>query len=154
MVIRSHYIIFIVAKTMKADNHVHLRMLWFQAAPAQLPNREVGDTSNLQAQLSAVKAAFRDKKTVDASRFSPAVVQGSLQMLFELGDRNKDGVLDQNELVHLLGVSGFDFDIEQVAKLIKKCDTNGDGVLQYEEFLPMMMEHLESLRTTKQVPQW
>ena len=39
----------------------------------------------------------------------------------------------------LLKLSGFDFDEAKVAETIKAADTNGDGVLQLEEFVPMMV---------------
>jgi len=63
-----------------------------------------------------------------------------------MGDTNGDGVLDDKELANLLGVAGFDFDEDCVAELIRQCDVNGDQLIDYGEFVPMMTQYLEEMR--------
>lgn len=105
-------------------------------------------------QLAAVQEAWATQAdgSVDVNKYSPQVVERSLRMLFELFDKNHDGVLDHQELVQLLGVSGFEFDAEQVAALMAECDTNGDGVIDRTEFLPLMTRYFKGKQNGQSWP--
>ena len=39
-----------------------------------------------------------------------------------------------------LQLCGFDFDMGAIERIMKAADTNGDGVVEYKEFVPMMLE--------------
>lgn len=71
-----------------------------------------------------------------------------IQSMFHLHDLNQDGVLDQNELESIYGVhheklkkAGVSVEVhtekarEIVSTVLKKLDTNGDGVLTMREFV-------------------
>ena len=60
-----------------------------------------------------------------------------LKGLFALGDENGDGVLSKEELTKLLGMSGFSFSASAIEELITSCDKNGDGVIDFAEFIGM-----------------
>jgi len=61
-----------------------------------------------------------------------------MQRLFKIGDKDGNGVLDSSEFRELLRKSGFGLDRDTIDKIMITADTNGDGVIQYEEFVPAM----------------
>jgi Ca2+-binding EF-hand superfamily protein len=71
---------------------------------------------------------------------SPAVLERYLQRLFEIGDTNNDGCLDPQELAVLLVKSGLDFSWKVIRKIVKAADINHDGLIEYTEFVPMMLK--------------
>jgi Ca2+-binding EF-hand superfamily protein len=71
-------------------------------------------------------------------------LQSYLQRLFNIGDKNGDGVLSPAEFESLLRKSGFNFDNMMIRKIMNAVDVNGDGVIQYEEFVPAIMALLRS----------
>lgn len=73
------------------------------------------------------------------AKYSQAQLSVYFKELFRVADTNGDGVLSPKELEHLLSSTGFKFTTEQVAKFMSVADTSGDGYIQYDEFVPMMM---------------
>lgn len=63
-----------------------------------------------------------------------------MQELFRIADANLDGSVTTTELARLLKMSGFNFSSDEVGSLVANCDANGDGLVQYNEFLPMMVD--------------
>jgi Ca2+-binding EF-hand superfamily protein len=64
--------------------------------------------------------------------------------LFSIADVNGDGVLSPQEFKRLLELSGFAFSAEQVRSLLNQADTNQNGVIEYEEFIPVAMSLLSA----------
>jgi len=73
-----------------------------------------------------------------------AELESYLQRLFKIGDRNGDGVLSPSEFESLLRKSGFKFDDATIHRIMNVVDTNHDGVIQYDEFVPAIMALLRS----------
>ena len=71
-----------------------------------------------------------------------------MRELFTKGDENGDGVLSPTEFANLMKRSGFKFPPELILKLVKDADLNGDGMIQFEEFMPIMLEMLQVYSTT------
>ena len=64
-----------------------------------------------------------------------------LEDLFEEYDRDDSGYLDPNELRNMLSESQkFCLDSDQVDKIMSDFDLDGDGKIEYEEFLPIAVE--------------
>jgi calcium-binding protein CML len=62
-----------------------------------------------------------------------------LAELFNLFDRNKNGVISGDEIkVVLEQIAGHGFSDEQVSRLVKTVDENGDGVVDIHEFSHIM----------------
>lgn len=76
----------------------------------------------------------------DVSNYTAAEMDHYFTTLFELGDRDKNGILDQDELKELLAMSTFGFDVGTVADVMDMYDTNKDGVIDKMEFRDMMAQ--------------
>ena len=75
-----------------------------------------------------VVAAMSHKRMVSRDRLLRA---------FEAFDLNKDGTISADELRAILG-DGHHYPEETWARLIQDADRNGDGVIDFEEFVAMM----------------
>ena len=58
-----------------------------------------------------------------------------LRKLFAIADENGDGVLQPQEYVKLMRLSGLGFPDELILQGFTEADTNQDGVIQYEELV-------------------
>lgn len=65
----------------------------------------------------------------------------NLRTTFDYFDKDKSGELDASEISSLLQIRGTDEDHTMVKELIAKYDTNGDGVLSYDEFKQLIIEY-------------
>jgi len=74
----------------------------------------------------------------------PELLERYLAKLFSVADTNGDGVLQPTELSRLLELSGFNLTPQQVAEVIDNADVNHDGVISYEEFVPIAAEILQA----------
>ena len=55
-------------------------------------------------------------------------------------DRNCDGLISKEELRHVMANLGEDLTDAQLDQMIMDADTNGDGVISYDEFVRMMLD--------------
>lgn len=71
-----------------------------------------------------------------------SVKQSKLEMLasFHIFDINKDGYVDASELKKTLTSMGESLTEEEAEVLLKTADTNGDGKIDYKEFVNMICE--------------
>lgn len=69
------------------------------------------------------------------------LTEKNLKMTFDYFDKDKNGCLDQVEVLDLLNNRGSTEDnTNQVKELIQRYDTNHDGVLSFEEFKQLISE--------------
>ncbi|CAN0891465.1 Probable calcium-binding protein CML27 [Linum grandiflorum] len=61
-----------------------------------------------------------------------------LREAFDLYDENKDGLVSEAELHHVLNRIGMRCSVEECARMIKGVDSDGDGRVNYKEFEKMM----------------
>ncbi|XP_052696466.1 neo-calmodulin-like [Crassostrea angulata] len=71
-----------------------------------------------------------------------SVKQSKLEMLasFHIFDINKDGYVDASELKKTLTSMGESLTEEEAEVLLRTADTNGDGKIDYKEFVNMICE--------------
>ena len=55
-------------------------------------------------------------------------------------DKNGDGFISVDELRHVMTSLGEPMTIEEAEECIREVDTDGDGRVNYEEFIQMMMK--------------
>ncbi|XP_033736501.1 calmodulin-like [Pecten maximus] len=64
--------------------------------------------------------------------------EAELRNAFKLFDKDKSGKIDFEELRVALSSIGESLTDEQVQKMLQEADRNGDGEIDYEEFITMM----------------
>ena len=60
------------------------------------------------------------------------------QKLFDKMDRNKNGRISINEIRYIIRKSNENISEEEIELLIKEVDTDGDGLISFDEFLVFM----------------
>ena len=53
-----------------------------------------------------------------------------------------DGVLQPDELAEVFKLCGFNLTPNQIKEVVEKADVNGDGVIDYKEFVPIATQLL------------
>merc|ERR1711997_1044153 len=65
----------------------------------------------------------------------------SLKEAFKIFDKNKSGYIDKNELKSVTTTLGQSLTTDEFDAFWKEADSNGDGKLDYEEFIKMMRQY-------------
>ncbi|KAL3874254.1 hypothetical protein ACJMK2_037294 [Sinanodonta woodiana] len=61
-----------------------------------------------------------------------------LREAFKIFDKDNDGFISNSELRHWLTTLGEKLTDEEVEEMIKETDTDGDGLINYEEFVEVV----------------
>jgi len=77
------------------------------------------------------------------------VLERYFRRLFALADTDSNGVLDPREFHNLLDKSGLGFDARLIRKVMQEADVNKDQMIQWEEFVPVMIEIVDAHRVRK-----
>lgn len=67
--------------------------------------------------------------------------EGSFDILFKKADSSGNGYLDQAKLATILGWEGFTFAMNSVEEVLAATDGNGNGLMDYWEFVVLMTRH-------------
>merc|ERR1712166_212874 len=108
-------------------------------------------TRNIQAAVRERVKAPKTKATEFGAKHQEEEDEWYLKELFSIGDANGAGVLTKTELRNLLQLCGFEFSDQEINKFISEADTDKDGVINYEEFVPTGRRRM-NLATRKFVP--
>jgi Ca2+-binding EF-hand superfamily protein len=82
----------------------------------------------------------------DLKDISTAVLERYFRRLFALADTDNNGVLDPREFHNLLEKSGLGFSPRLIRKVMVEADINEDKMIQWEEFVPVMIEIVDAHR--------
>ena len=98
--------------------------------------------------MELMKAADTDRSgTINYTEFLAATMDAQIYMreenlrqAFMMFDKDNSGKIDAKEIVELLSGEAFKDQVQsdQVIQMISGCDVDGDGEIDYEEFLAMM----------------
>jgi Ca2+-binding EF-hand superfamily protein len=91
-------------------------------------------------QIMKARTASGQNAMPDLSEVPPAMMERYFKKLFTIADTNGDGVLQPEELKKLLSMSGFNFTPAQIDDIMERADINHDGVIEYDEFIPLAVE--------------
>eukprot|EP00091_Calanus_sinicus_P017097 TRINITY_DN36897_c0_g1_i1.p1 TRINITY_DN36897_c0_g1~~TRINITY_DN36897_c0_g1_i1.p1 ORF type:complete len:111 (-),score=54.26 TRINITY_DN36897_c0_g1_i1:31-363(-) len=64
-----------------------------------------------------------------------------LREAFQIFDRDRNGYIDRNELKKVVSMLGTMLTKEEVEDFMKEADVDGNGKLDYDEFVKMMLDH-------------
>ena len=108
--------------------------------------KKITDENNAQI---AKKKILKRKQSITERMFkksnkNKAVTQIQAKNLTERG-----GTLDRSEIHGILVTLGYQLDGDQQEALFDRIDKNGDGEIQFDEFLPWYMKHRQSRRIKK-----
>ncbi|KAJ3059960.1 hypothetical protein HDU99_006119 [Rhizoclosmatium hyalinum] len=70
--------------------------------------------------------------------FRDIQAEEEMKEAFKIFDKNGDGFITNDELKFALAQQGDNLSDEEIAEVIRECDVDGDGKLNYEEFAKMM----------------
>merc|ERR1711907_673119 len=68
---------------------------------------------------------------------------GEFKEAFELFDTDKSGSIDASELSFAMRALGFEPTGQEVADMLEKTDEDGNGTVQYEEFVDLVSGRLD-----------
>lgn len=87
---------------------------------------------------------------LDIAKLSPAELEPILMKLFIDADADRSGFLDRNEFTHVLRNASLNLTDRQMRQILSEADENDDDVIQYKEFMPIMIDILQSIKAKEQ----
>jgi len=103
-------------------------------APQNLDVRRRQDTMIQMRRLHQEKRITERKK--EQSKISQAF---RLLDAFQMFDIDASGTIDSSELATVLATLGYKYSDEQTTEMLHQADVDGDGEIDYNEFIKMMM---------------
>uniref|UniRef100_A0A7S3UN03 EF-hand domain-containing protein n=1 Tax=Oxyrrhis marina TaxID=2969 RepID=A0A7S3UN03_OXYMA len=112
--------------------------------------RALGQNPNeaeLQEMINLVDTA-EGQMTIDFPEFlsmmarrmkDPGDLENKMKMAFDVFDRNEDKVISPAEYRHVMANLGVKLSDEELDDVIRGYDIDGDGQINYEEFVKRMM---------------
>merc|ERR1719229_1171701 len=82
---------------------------------------------------------FPEFLSLMARKFADTDVEEQLLAAFKVFDRDGNGLISAAELRHVMTNLGEKLTDEEVDEMIREADVDGDGHINYEEFVRMMM---------------
>ena len=120
-----------------SKNKLHLLLKIFKQKPSE--NEYINAFESL---------GIRNKKKMNFNEFLMIIAkltqntkineQRYFQKLFDKMDRNKNGRISINEIRYIIRKSNENISEEEIELLIKEVDTDGDGLISFDEFLVFM----------------
>lgn len=81
---------------------------------------------------------FTDFLTIMAKKVRDSDLDEELIQAFKVFDTNNDGVISANELFTKMNICGEKLTQEEVFDMVQGADLDGDGFINYDEFVIMM----------------
>ena len=100
-----------------------------------------------QARAAAENEGAED--VVDVLAMDDDELQDYVLELFMEADADGNGVLDPSELKSVLSAARLNLSKSEMRTVMAECDTNLDGLLEYKEFLPVMVQVINGLHARK-----
>lgn len=100
--------------------------------------------AELQQMISEVDADgnglidFAEFVTLMARKMNNTDKDAEIREAFNVFDKDGSGKISSEELRHIMKSLGEDLTEEEIHQMIREADTNGDGEIDYEEFVRML----------------
>ncbi|XP_063685149.1 uncharacterized protein LOC134819253 [Bolinopsis microptera] len=82
---------------------------------------------------------FAEFCTLMSRQMEKADPEFEYKKAFKIFDKRGDGFIDNAELKHVMTNIGEDMSDHEILAMIKEADLDGDGMLNYDEFLNIML---------------
>ncbi len=82
---------------------------------------------------------FNEFLSLMARKMKEADTEEELIEAFKVFDRDGNGVISRHELKYVMRTAGEHLSEQDIAEIIEEADIDGDGYVDYEEFVRMMM---------------
>ncbi|KAK1263966.1 hypothetical protein QJS04_geneDACA021757 [Acorus gramineus] len=96
-----------------------------------------------EEQISEFKEAFslfdKDGDGIYVSKCQDTDSEEELKEAFKVFDKDQNGFISAAELRHVMTNLGEKLTDEEVDEMIREADVDGDGQVNYEEFVRMML---------------
>ena len=83
---------------------------------------------------------FQEFLAMMAQNSSESHSKEELLEAFDVFDKNNDGFIDREELKRVMDTLDQEITDQEAEEMINECDINGDGKVDYHEFVKMMNE--------------
>ncbi|CCI42495.1 hypothetical protein ABG067_006984 [Albugo candida] len=84
---------------------------------------------------------FPEFLTMMSRKMKDTDAEEEIRNAFQVFDKNLDGFITPAELRHIMTNLGEKLTDEEVDEMIREADLDGDGKINYEEFVKMMMSN-------------
>jgi calmodulin len=110
--------------------------------------RSLGQTLSEEELKTIIEEVDHDKSgTIDFQEFLELMawkmkeidIEDELIEAFKVFDRDGNGLISAHELRFVMSSAGEKLSEEDIEEMIREADENGDGYIDYEEFVRMMM---------------
>ncbi|KAJ1699473.1 hypothetical protein LUZ63_007985 [Rhynchospora breviuscula] len=81
---------------------------------------------------------FNEFTSLMARKLMETDTDEEMKEAFEVFDKDHNGLISPSELRHVMRNLGENLTDDEVAQMIREADTDGDGYVNYEEFVRMM----------------
>ncbi|KAI3446890.1 hypothetical protein Pfo_003555 [Paulownia fortunei] len=85
----------------------------------------------------AVKTSFKNTSTTTTTTTTTTTSRAELRSVFATFDKNNDGYITKHELRESLKNIGISAGERDVADMVEKVDSNGDGLIDFDEFVEL-----------------
>ncbi|KAJ8558039.1 hypothetical protein K7X08_004805 [Anisodus acutangulus] len=90
---------------------------------------------------------FTEFLNLMAKKMKDTDAEEELKEAFKVFDKDQNGYISATELRHVMINLGEKLTDEEVEQMIREADLDGDGQVNFDEFVKMMMNRLEEIRT-------
>ncbi|XP_072034244.1 neo-calmodulin-like [Amphiura filiformis] len=81
---------------------------------------------------------FNEFITLMSKKMQKIDIQKEIKGAFEIFDKEGKGVISAEELRHIMTTMGERLSVDEVEEMIDEADVNGDGMIDYSEFVRLM----------------
>lgn len=85
------------------------------------------------------KLNFKDFCTVMSKKMKPITSKEDISAAFRVFDIDNNGFISAHELRHVMTNLGEKLSEEEAIEMVREADKDGDGVINYNDFIALMM---------------
>jgi len=120
-----------------------------ESAPRNAPQQPRAAEGAVKPKLAPAKGAFAPA-SIEVKKLTPEELEPIILKLFLDADADSSGYLDKLEFAHALKSADLGLKGRQIELIQAEADKNGDNVIEYKEFLPVMVTMLQGIKATEE----